>query len=175
MVHAAGQVHPIGHVEWCGLGAGDEITKGLDRRIRRSRDHHRIAGDQCDEGEILDRMIGQRLGHRGARGERAGQHAHEVSVGLRFCDGVPGGHADCRRVFNEDCLAQALAEPFGEQPTDEIRAAARRRPGYDPERARWPLLGSGRYGQRCGKYGGEEARKHLHSRRHCGESPAGPT
>src|SRR5215831_8079033 len=96
VVHAAGQVHAIGHVEWRGFGAGDEIGEGLERRIRGGRNHHRIAGDQRDEGEILDRMIGQRLGDRGARGKGAGQHADEIAVRLRFCDGVPGRDADCR-------------------------------------------------------------------------------
>src|SRR5262249_58111928 len=88
--------------------------------------------------------------------------------------GVPAPSAVCREFSAHRGMAEPFAEPSREQPADKIRAAARRRPGHDPERARWPLLRSGRDGKRCGKGNGEEAREHPHARSHRGESPAVP-
>src|SRR5262249_48879457 len=59
-------------------------------------------------------------------------------------------------------LTEPLAELVREQSADEIRAAARRRPGDDPDRARRPLLGGQRGGERrnqndeAGEYALEE-------------------
>jgi hypothetical protein len=163
MVHAAGQVHPIGNVEWGRLGAGDEISKRFDRRIGSGRDHHGVARHQGDEGEILDRIVRQRFGDRSAGGKRSGQHADDITVGRRLGDSVPGGCAGVRRIFDQHGLAEPLAELFGEQPADKIRTAACRRPGYDPDRARWPLLGGGRNSRDYGQRDGEKAREHSHA------------
>ena len=156
MVHAAGHVHAIGDRVGRGPGAGDEIAERFDRRIWRGRHHHGIAGDHGDEGEILERIVGQRLGDRRACRERAGQHSDRVSVGLRFRQVVPRRHPAHCRVLHHDRLAEPVGELVRQQPADEIRAAAGGRRGHDPQRTRWPWLGRER---RCNGHA-DHRRKH---------------
>ena len=130
-------------------------------------DHHGIAGDQGDVGEILDRIVGQRLGDSRTGGESAGQHADRVAVGLGFCDCVPRCHPRGGGILDHHGLAEPLAELLSEQPAHEIGAAARRGSGHDPQRARRPLLGRKRGRRHGGKRNGEQAREYSHYTGYC--------
>ena len=67
-------------------------------------------------------------------------------------------------MFHQHGLPKPLAELVGEQAADEVRTAARRRAGHDPERARGPLFSVGGDRHRRGQRDGEEAREHSHGR-----------
>ena len=128
-------------VERAGLGfrEGDELLQVL-RRQRRLRDHHvRHRRDQAHRREVLHRVVVDLRVQRRADGERRRDQHDGVAVGRRprrrlGADVAAGAAA----VLGHHRLAEARRQPLGDQPAEDVGAAAGRERQDEADRARGP-------------------------------------
>ncbi|SPK72371.1 protein of unknown function [Cupriavidus taiwanensis] len=151
----------VGQLAGVGLGVGDVVLHGLDRRIRRHHQAERIAGQVDDVAQVLDRVPVDLGGVRQAV-DRHGHLRQRVAVGRGALHQLRRQHAaGTRLVLDDHGLAQDFRGVVGQHAERDIRGAAGGVADHQPDRALRELvgLGLGRHGGKTeGRGGGGEAR-----------------
>ena len=151
MIDRAERGDHVAELAGLGLGARQHVGERLDRRILRHQVDERIGADHGDEAEGVV-AIEREFPDRGAAGIAGGEQRHGVAVGRRMRDDAGRDAAAAAGVvLDRDRLAERAGHLVGEQPADDVRAAARRGADQDAQRALRPvLLGAGGQRRPCG-------------------------
>jgi hypothetical protein len=97
------------------LGHRDHVLHALRRRFGPGDDHHAEESDGGDHGEIVHRVVGQRLEERLAHRIAVGEEEKRMAVGLSSRHGLRGADAaGARHVLHDHLLAEPLAQPRGD-------------------------------------------------------------
>ncbi|MCY1238800.1 hypothetical protein D9M72_515570 [compost metagenome] len=159
--HAARRA--IGQPARIGLGVGDVLLHGLDRRIGRHHQAERIAGEVDDVAQVLDRVPVDLGGVRQAV-DRHGNLGQRVAVRRGGLHHLRGQHATgAGLVLDDHRLAQDLGRVLGQDAERDVGGAAGGVANHQADRALRELVGLclclGRHGgQADGCGGGGEAR-----------------
>jgi hypothetical protein len=132
------------------------------RRARSDRNH------RADAGEILERVVSQRLLDRRIDRKGIGDNAQCVTVG--FCPGERGGRHDgpgARAVLDDDGFTPARAQSLTEDAHDHVGRAAGRERHEDRHVSRGKGLGKGlgKSLATCAERGQSRQRKAEHAGR----------
>ncbi len=135
-------------MQLCGvrLGVGDEVLKGIGRKILLRDERHGLLREQGHWGKIADGAIGQLLVNRGVKCVRAdGAEQECVAVGRRLGDTL-GADNTCRGadVLDDDLLVQEFAHARRKDASQDIERAAGREWHDHGQRPCRPVLRAGR-------------------------------
>ena len=116
------------------LGQSDELLHRLGRQVGVDHRHDRGGGENRDRRESLDRVVGQRVHPRIDR-DRDRDDEQRVAVLRRARHQLARDRAACPGlVFDDELLAQPLAQLRRDQTGDDVVDTARRERNEDPYR-----------------------------------------
>ena len=150
MVRAADAGRGIEHLPGFGARERDVLLQRVGRHRRMHDQDHRVARQQRDRREILQRIVGHRHAHMGRDDQRGfGGHQERVAVRLGLGHRVgadPPGRAGA--VLDVERLAVQGRQVRLQHARDQVGAAARRKRHDDAHRSRL------RDARRRGQHGG---------------------
>ena len=127
----------IGQLAGVCLRGLDDIRDGLGRVIRIGHQDKRIFGEHADEAEVVHRVVGELLVHRGRHRMTARQDGERASVrrGARHRRGRSRA-AGARPRFHHDGLTETLGEMLGDEARRDIDVRAGREAVHQRDRTR---------------------------------------
>ena len=111
------------------LKIGDQISGGIDRKIRTRNQHIGRAHQQRQEIEVLERIVFEILVQNRVDGIDANRSDQQrVAVGRgRFHTGSPEPAVGASAVFNDHGFSDPFPQFVADQPRGDVRSATRRK------------------------------------------------
>ena len=144
------------------LGESHELGDGVGSECRVRHEHDRHRDNHADAGEVLERVVGQRLVDRGIDREGIGDNAQRVTIGFR--PGKCCGRHDrpgAGPVLDDDGFTPAGAQTLAEDAHDHIGGAAGRERHDDRHVSRGKGLAQGRATYADSGQAGQRKAKHA--------------